>query len=114
MGWVRILLWTAACMAWGLLAQEQDQAEKLNMELVGYHDLQGRSAYQPVVHAQGGRWIAYIGLHGDHLPNELTGAVEDNGTAILDVTDPRRPKLLAHILCESDHAKPSGEQIERV
>src|SRR5450756_2845620 len=97
MRWVRILLWTASCMAWSPVAQAQEQAEKLNMELVGYHDLQGRSAYQPLVHKQGERWIAYIGLHGDRLPNELTGAVEDSGTAILDVTDPQRPKMLAHI-----------------
>ena len=95
-------------------AQAVGQAEKLNMELVGYHDLQGRSAYQPVVHAQGGRWIAYIGLHGDRLPNELTGAVEDSGTAILDVTDPRQPKMLAHIPGEPGKAEAGGAQMVRV
>ncbi len=110
MGWVRILLWTASCMAWGLAAQAQEQAEKLNLELVGYHDLQGRSAYQQLVHAQGGRRIAYIGLHGGRLPNGLTGALEDSGTAILDVTDPRRPKLLAHI----PGAPGGGAQMVRV
>jgi hypothetical protein len=114
MRWVRILLWTATCGAWGLAAQAQDQAEKLNMELVGYHDLQGRSAYQPLVHAQAGRWIAYIGLHGDRLPNALTGALEDSGTAILDVTDPRRPKLLAHIPGEAGRAEAGGAQMVRV
>jgi hypothetical protein len=93
----RVLLWIAASMAWGLVAQAQDRAEKLNMELAGYHDLQGRSAYQPVVHAQGGRWIAYIGLHGGNRANAVSGKTEPNGTAILDVSDPRRPKLLAHI-----------------
>ena len=96
-------------MAWGLAAQAQEQAEKLNMELVGYHDLQGRSAYQPLVHAQGGRWIAYIGLHGGHLPNALTGATEHSGTAILDVTEPKRPKMLAHI-----PGAPGGAQMVRV
>ncbi len=78
-------------------AQAPDQAERLNMELVGLHDLQGRSAYQPVVHEQGGRWIAYIGLHGGNQINALTGESEPSGTAILDVTDPKQPKLLAHI-----------------
>jgi hypothetical protein len=34
-----------------------------DMVLVGYHDLQARSAYQPVVREQNGRWIAYIGHH---------------------------------------------------
>ena len=91
-------------------AQAVGQAEKLNMELVGYHDLQGRSAYQPLVHAQGGRWIAYIGLHGGDLPNPLTGASEPSGTAILDVTDPRQPKLLAHI----PGAPGAGAQMVRV
>ena len=67
------------------------------MELVGHHGLQARGAYQPVVHAQGGRWIAYIGLHGGRQFNALTRKDEANGTAILDVTDPKLPELLAHI-----------------
>ena len=97
-------------MAWCLAAPAQDRAEKLNMELLGHHDLQGRGAYQPLVHAQGGRWIAYIGLHGGHLPNALSGKAEHNGTAILDVTDPGRPKLLAHI----PGAPGAGAQMVRV
>ena len=28
------------------------------------NDLQARSAYQPTIHRQGDRWIAYIGHHG--------------------------------------------------
>ena len=49
------------------------------MKLVGYNDLQARSAYQPIIHQQGDRWIAYIGHHGgtDDVPapvNPLTGA----------------------------------------
>src|SRR6266851_8232799 len=78
-------------------AQVPNKAEKRDMELVGYHDLQGRSAYQPLVHKQGDRWIAYIGHHGDNLLNSLTGKKEDNGTSILDVTDPKKPTYLAHI-----------------
>jgi len=95
--WCRIL--TAAVFGPMLFtaAQAQDRAEANNMSLVGYHDLQGRSAYQPLVHAQGGRWIAYIGLHGGQSPNALTRQTEASGTAILDVTDAARPKLVAHI-----------------
>jgi hypothetical protein len=78
-------------------AQAQDRAEASNMALVGHHHLQGRSAYQPLVHAQGGRWIAYVGLHGGSQVNTLTRQNEASGTAILDVTDPKQPKLLAHI-----------------
>ena len=41
------------------------------MKLVGYNDLQARSAYQPTIHHQGDRWIAYIGHHGgtDEIPD---------------------------------------------
>src|SRR5262249_40282544 len=44
------------------LAQSRPEAQ--DMRLVGYSDLQGRSAYQPTIHQQDGRWIAYIGHHG--------------------------------------------------
>jgi len=92
----------------------ENKAEKRNMELVGYHDLQGRSAYQPVIHKQGGRWIAYIGHHGDNLLNPLTGKKEDNGTSILDVTDPKQPKYLAHIPGQPGKAEAGGAQMVRV
>ena len=75
----------------------QSKPESKNMELVGYNDLQGRSAYQPTIHKQGDRWIAYIGHHGGSAMNPLTGQMEDNGTSIVDVTDPKNPKYLAHI-----------------
>jgi hypothetical protein len=108
--WCRILLAAALGPSMIVAAQAQDRAEALDMALVGYHDLQGRSAYQPLVHAQGGRWIAYVGLHGGQLPNALSGATEQSGTAILDVTDPRWPKLLAHIPGEPG----GGAQMVRV
>src|SRR5579863_10300731 len=75
----------------------QTKPESKNMELVGYNDLQGRSAYQPTIHHQGNRWIAYIGHHGGESMNTITGQMEDNGTSIVDVTDPKNPKYLAHI-----------------
>ena len=67
------------------------------MELVGYNDLQARSAYQPVIQKQGNRWIAYIGHHGGEAMNPQTGKMEPNGTSIVDVTDPKHPKYLIHI-----------------
>ena len=75
-------------------------AEAHDMRLVGYHSLQARSAYQPTVHHQGDRWIAYIGHHGgtEGVPsplNSLTGQKENNGTSIVDVTDAAHPKYLA-------------------
>ena len=54
-----------ACV--GVKALEQKigaPPEASNMRLVGYDDLQARSAYQPTIHHQGDRWIAYIGHHG--------------------------------------------------
>ena len=68
-----------------------------NMRLLGHHPLQGRGAYQPVIQEQGGRWIAYVGHHAGEARNPLTGALESNGTSILDVSDPRAPRLLAHL-----------------
>ena len=66
-----------------------DSPEAANMRLVGFNDLQGRSAYQPTIHHQGDRWIAYIGHHGgtDGIPkpvNPLSGQPEFNGTSIVD------------------------------
>src|SRR6202167_5783522 len=80
-----------------MTALAQNKPESKNMDLVGYNDLQGRSAYQPTIHEQGNRWIAYIGHHGGSAMKPLTGHQEDNGTSIVDVTDPTRPKYLAHI-----------------
>ena len=98
-----------------LSAQAQDnKAEKLNMELVGYSDLQGRSAYQPTIHKQGERWIAYVGHHGDNVLNPLTGNKEDNGTSIIDVTDPTQPRYLAHIPGQPGLAEAGGAQMVRV
>ena len=46
--------------------------------------------------------------------NALTGADEFNGTSILDVTDPRRPKLIFHIPGEEGFAEDGGAQMVRV
>jgi len=77
--------------------QAQQTAESSNMTLLGTNDLQGRSAYQPSIHKQGERYIAYIGHHGGAALNSLTGQQENNGTSIVDVTDPAHTKYLAHI-----------------
>jgi len=105
LGNVRVRMAKAGILAAGLLLAgygartviAQTKPESKNMELVGYSDLQGRSSYQPTIHKQGNRWIAYIGHHGGSALNPLTGQMEDNGTSIVDVTDPKNPKYLAHI-----------------
>ena len=79
-------------------ARGSDQGEeKLNTRLVGAHDLQARSAYQPLPVAQGHRRILYVGHHAGEALNPLTGVVEASGTSILDVTDPATPTYLHHI-----------------
>jgi len=89
-------------------------AETSNMRLVGSNDLQGRTAYQPTIQRQGDRWIAYVGHHGDRKPNPLTGQLEDNGTSIVDVTDPAHPRYLAHIPGEEGKAEQGGAQMVRI
>lgn len=93
--------------------------EAMNMRLVGYDDLQGRSAYQPTIHHQGNRYIAYIGHHGGtpEIPkpvNRLTGQAEFNGTSIVDVTDPAHPRYLAHIPGTPGNYEDGGAQMTRV
>ena len=96
-----------------------DPPEASNMRLVGMNDLQARSAYQPTIHRQGDRYIAYIGHHGGtpDVPkpmNRLTGMAEFNGTSILDVTDPANPKYLKHIPGLEGNYEEGGAQMVRV
>lgn len=88
----------AALGATGALAVAQSGEQK-NMTLVGHDDLQGRPAYQPnFIDYPDGRTIAFIGTHGGSAPNPLNGgAVEANGTMIVDITDPRNPVEKFHI-----------------
>jgi hypothetical protein len=88
--------------------------EQHNMRLVGADDLQARSAYQPVVHHQGARWIAYVGHHGGKRMNPLTGQMEDSGTSIVDVTDPKQPRYLHHIPGAVGEAEAGGAAMVRV
>jgi hypothetical protein len=116
---LKMTRWHGAVVALGIVlmagAAAQQQAAKNNMELVGSSDLQGRSAYQPVIHKQGGRWIAYIGHHGGTALNPLTGNREASGTSIVDVTDPKQPRYLAHIPGDSaGQGEAGGAQMVRL
>jgi hypothetical protein len=96
-----------------------DPPEASNMRLVGYNDLQHRSAYQPTIHHQGDRYIAYIGHHGgtDEIPkpvNPMTGQQEFSGTSIVDVTDPAHPKYLVHIPGTEGTYEQGGAQMTSV
>jgi hypothetical protein len=109
LGYAILIVFAASSMA-------QQTVEKSNMELVGYSDLQGRGSYQPIVQQQSNRWIAYVGAES-HTPaqlNSLTGQVEPNGTSILDVTDPRHPKYIAHIPGQGEADRGGSAQDVRV
>ena len=96
----------------------EEGADSRDMQLVGYNDLQGRSAYQPEIKKQGNRWIAYVGHHGGSAINPMTGKEEPHGTSIVDVTDPKNPKYLSHIpgqpLNEAGNAESGGAQMVRI
>ena len=104
-----------AALAICAVAQAQDtKPEAKNMRLVGYSDLQARTAYQPTIQKQGNRWIAYVGHHGERKLNPLTGKMEHNGTSIIDVTDPKVPRILAHVPGEEGLAEQGGAQMVRI
>jgi hypothetical protein len=107
-----LLLASAACSSEGERAaaaqtpapaadQYSDGAQ--NVRLVGYNDLQGRTALVTTTKSDpaNGNWV-YIGHHDSFhdekpLPNPITGKMEFNGTSILDISDPAKPKYVWHI-----------------
>jgi hypothetical protein len=56
-----------------------------NVELVGYDDLDGRSGFKLALHEAGGRFYLYV------------AALWHSGWSIVDVTDPRTPRLVRWI-----------------
>ena len=123
---LKTVKYAAALLACGLLGacahaprtlQEYDarKAEAHNMALVGHADLQARSAYHPEIKQQGNRWIAYVGHHGGPARvNPMNGRTEFNGTSIIDVTDPKAPKQLAHIPGQEGGPESGGAQMVRI
>ena len=109
----------AALPGWAQAPKVGDPPEALNMRLVGWNDLQGRSGYQPVIHRYGDRYLAFIGHHGGTraVPkpvNPMTGQPEFNGTSVVDVTDPKQPKYLKHIPAQEGLGEAGGAQMAQV
>jgi len=73
--------------------QKVHAGESHHTRLVGFSDLQGRDALQVTLR---GDWCYVAHLPGNRL-NSLTGQSEDNGTTILNVSQPKHPIIVAHI-----------------
>jgi hypothetical protein len=88
-----------------------DGSNTFNTQWLGHNDLQGRTTYQTTVHtqwdpvAQSYRVIAYAGHFAGKMLNPMTGNIEENGTSIVDVTDPRHPKYLKHLIADKGGAR---------
>jgi hypothetical protein len=75
-----------------------------NMQVVGFQDNQGRpSSDDGWIENQHGRYIAYVADSPGKALNPETGTVENNGTSLIDVTDPKHPVFLHHIPAPSGH-----------
>jgi hypothetical protein len=79
-----------------------------NVRLVGWNDLQGRTALVVTTKSDpaNGNWV-YVGHHesfldGKPLLNPITMKTEFNGTSILEISDPARPRLVWHIPNETN------------
>jgi hypothetical protein len=83
----------------------RDGSNTFNTEWLGHNDLQGRTTYQTTVHTQGRSVIAYAGHFAGTMLNPMTGVMEENGTSIVDVTDPRHPKYLKHLIADKGGAR---------
>ena len=96
-----------AAMSASVMADRPHNAapDSQNLRWLGHTDLQGRTAYQPTLHTQldasGHRHVyLYVGHFGNQSPiadPTSGGALEPNGTSIVDVTDPAHPVEVAHI-----------------
>ena len=81
-------------------------ADTFNTEWLGHNDLQGRVTYQTTVHTYpDGRVIAFAGHFNGLMLNPMTGVIERNGTSIVDVTDPRHPVYLRHLIADKGGAR---------
>jgi hypothetical protein len=79
-----------------------DRQSIWNMQVLGFQDNQGRpSSDDGWIENENGRYILYMTNSPGRGFNPLTGRVENNGTSLIDVTDPAHPVYLHHIPTES-------------
>jgi hypothetical protein len=99
--YIGVSLAVLAMVTGHVLANEfnSQSGEQKDINRNGHVDLQFRAAYQPnVIVYPSGKIIAFVGTHSGVQANPFKGgALEPNGTMIIDVTDPKKPKETAHI-----------------
>ncbi len=89
-----LMLWLPCLAVIPLSAPQRTcGTDAANVRLVGYSDLQGRDALQVVLRGN----YAYVGHHRGRERNPMTGALEWNGTTIVDVSNPKQPSIIKHI-----------------
>ena len=91
--WPAFLLSSILVGAMLFFPQTGRAAEAKNVQLMGFCDLQGRESLQVTLKGN----YAYVGHHRGNEFNPLTGKREANGTSIVDVSNPRKPKIVKHI-----------------
>ncbi|MHC4489012.1 MAG: LVIVD repeat-containing protein [Planctomycetota bacterium] len=94
-----IALLSAICLvAMGFIPGNALATDLHKTKLVGHSDLQGRNSLQVTVKTHpNGKVFAFAGHHRGVEYNPVTDTDEDNGTTILDVTNPKKPKFIVHI-----------------
>ncbi|WP_407562265.1 LVIVD repeat-containing protein [Streptomyces sp. 184] len=75
----------ASVAAPGTAAGAEPAGRARNVEAVGYSDLEHRPAFKMAVRQKRHRWYLY------------TGHFWDSGWSVVDVTDPARPEVVAHV-----------------
>ena len=81
-------------------------ADVFNTKWLGHNDLQGRVVYQTTVHTYpNGRVYAFAGHFNGKMLNPMTGQIEVNGTSIVDVTDPKHPVYVKHLVADHGGAR---------
>ena len=76
-----------------LVQSEAFSAELYRTRLIGHSNLHGRPALQVALRGN----YAYCGHHRGQAYNPMTGETENNGTTIVDVSNPEKPFIVKHI-----------------
>jgi len=83
-----------------------DGSDTFNTVWLGHNPTQGRTIYQSTPHTMPNqRMLLATGHFGGTMLNPLTGNIEENGSSLLDVTDPTNPVYLVHMISPDGGSK---------